>query len=478
MPFAHPQDLDTKSMSEVVTLLALLATVCDATTVRDKALFGQDLVEEQARWEQDALNHLLQSAVASLNVKAVRSLLKRGADIDFVPDGSNGFAPLHWASSEGNLQLVDCLLDSGPNVHQLTDLGLSAMMLAANAGHRAVVTKLISAGSPLALVDKTLGLDALMMATIGNAFAIVQDLLGAGAGCDTRGRGAYEGLSALDLALEMKHADVADMLLAHGCSRPDQTQAGVGPATSALESWLGVCSRTWTLTLAAIVMTMLGVALNRLRLKSLSWSVQPTPKRAQQSSKKANRDQPRAGEKTLTDTDVVPATPPTNELLGFAVPASPNAMLRRRKRENEKARRCATRTDGNAAFVERSTPKTSEGHMHGHMVIKGGEMQSPCEEAAAAADIAAHVAAPVRIARTGTGECSEDEAKACHNAALPTSAEPMEDSLCVVCLDATPTIVLLSCAHLCLCTACSDKIHGKCPVCSGPIASRLRVYAS
>jgi Zinc finger, C3HC4 type (RING finger) len=48
-----------------------------------------------------------------------------------------------------------------------------------------------------------------------------------------------------------------------------------------------------------------------------------------------------------------------------------------------------------------------------------------------------------------------------------------EEDLCVICLDASPTVLLEACKHKCMCQACFDllllqKAH-KCPLCRADI---------
>lgn len=55
-----------------------------------------------------------------------------------------------------------------------------------------------------------------------------------------------------------------------------------------------------------------------------------------------------------------------------------------------------------------------------------------------------------------------------------------ENSLCCICRDATKTILLLPCRHLCLCEDCSETLQqrrGTCPVCREVVQDTLRVFA-
>lgn len=55
-----------------------------------------------------------------------------------------------------------------------------------------------------------------------------------------------------------------------------------------------------------------------------------------------------------------------------------------------------------------------------------------------------------------------------------------ENSLCCICRDATKTILLLPCRHLCLCEDCSVALQqrrGPCPVCREAVRDTLKVFA-
>lgn len=56
--------------------------------------------------------------------------------------------------------------------------------------------------------------------------------------------------------------------------------------------------------------------------------------------------------------------------------------------------------------------------------------------------------------------------------------EAAEDQkLCVICQVNVKAVVLLPCAHLCLCADCEKQGVTRCPMCRQDVASFLRVYA-
>ena len=62
-------------------------------------------------------------------------------------------------------------------------------------------------------------------------------------------------------------------------------------------------------------------------------------------------------------------------------------------------------------------------------------------------------------------------------AASPPPAEP--SPVCIVCMDAAITHIMVPCGHLCLCEACSGRVmasRGACPKCNQPSSMAMRVY--
>ncbi|XP_064631292.1 uncharacterized protein LOC135489726 [Lineus longissimus] len=56
---------------------------------------------------------------------------------------------------------------------------------------------------------------------------------------------------------------------------------------------------------------------------------------------------------------------------------------------------------------------------------------------------------------------------------------PVDDSHCLICLEATADTVIYSCGHLCLCQKCGYTLQncgGKCPVCRAPIKDLMKVF--
>ena len=55
------------------------------------------------------------------------------------------------------------------------------------------------------------------------------------------------------------------------------------------------------------------------------------------------------------------------------------------------------------------------------------------------------------------------------------SSEPTDELLCVICLDARRTMLLLPCRHLCLCAGCAKKCRS-CPLCRMGVEKVVEVF--
>src|SRR6266851_3632364 len=107
------------------------------------------------------------------------------------------------AIKRGDVQHVRDLLDCGRDVDARDSHGQTALMLAAHAGHRAVVGVLIAHGADLNTTAKY-GLSALMMALVAGHADVARLLADAGTDLSLRGTGApgFAGKTAYDLAVK------------------------------------------------------------------------------------------------------------------------------------------------------------------------------------------------------------------------------------------------------------------------------------
>ena len=157
----------------------------------------------------------------------VALLVAKGAHLDL--PGRSGLTPLAIAASKGNDRIVEQLLsrNANPNVTDMT--GKTAMTYAAVRGFAEVVRRLLGAGVD---ANRRYGNDltALMWAAgyedgvgVPAAVSVIDLLLDAGAApdaVDARGR------TALMIAADLGHGEMADILIERGANRNVRDRAG------------------------------------------------------------------------------------------------------------------------------------------------------------------------------------------------------------------------------------------------------------
>ena len=166
------------------------------------------------------------------NAELVAALLKAGADPDKATNGDE--TPLMVAARTGKPTPVRSLLDAGGKVDASNREGQTALTWAANEGHVEVLDLLLKAG---AAPDTTLksGLTPIMLAARNGHIGVVKSLLAAGMEIDdatkvgkANGKAPPKATTALTLAVENAHFDLAIVLLEAGADANDQ-RSGLAP---------------------------------------------------------------------------------------------------------------------------------------------------------------------------------------------------------------------------------------------------------
>lgn len=131
----------------------------------------------------------LMMAARSGREALVRALIARGADVNArLPGG--GQTPLMWAAAEGHTAAVEALLAAGADACAVLDSGFTALFFAARGGHRSTVGALLRAGSDVNDVTRPTrtggklprrGTSALLLAIENGHFELALDLLERGA---------------------------------------------------------------------------------------------------------------------------------------------------------------------------------------------------------------------------------------------------------------------------------------------------------
>ena len=169
----------------------------------DSQLDSQVIMRSQTRFIR---------AVAQSRLKEVESILRHGFNVNFQSPRTNGFTALHCASQNGDIKLVAILLGHGAVVDLSTDMGVTALMLAADLGHTAVVKLLLNAHAEIDRQEPTYGASALMMAASQGHTATVIALREAHASEAIVGQCLWHGKTAVTLAMEGEHVETARSL--------------------------------------------------------------------------------------------------------------------------------------------------------------------------------------------------------------------------------------------------------------------------
>ena len=153
---------------------------------------------------ETTLDDLLNAAEMGHN-RTVMEGVRRGMDVNSSDEA--GVSLLMRAAREGNLELTDFLLRNGANVRARTSWGDTAMSLAGQKGHTAVIRRLIEGGSEV----NQPGWSALLYAAMEGHLDTVKLLLEKGANPDSR---APSQLTPLMIASRNGHIKVVRALLA------------------------------------------------------------------------------------------------------------------------------------------------------------------------------------------------------------------------------------------------------------------------
>jgi len=168
------------------------------------------------------MSHLLLKAASTGDVTKVKGLLDGGADINYYSKDKQGTGrtALIEAAIQGHLDVIRLLVERGANLEwQDRAVGFTPLGWAANQGHESIVVALLQAGAdPNVATPKFLHTPLIAAAQHGSLL-IVKLLIAAGANVNAT---AFDGRTALSIALDKKHNDIVTLMAGIGA-------AGISP---------------------------------------------------------------------------------------------------------------------------------------------------------------------------------------------------------------------------------------------------------
>ena len=162
----------------------------------------------------------LGDAAKSGDAILVAKLLEQGADVD---EADNFGAPLHWAAMNGHTDVVSILVRRGANLEVQSNLLGAPLHAATSRNHLDVISVLLDHGAMVDVLDKDKRTPLHIAAKNGNLQS-VKLLIDAGADVNFarvgQGDNSYKlgEQTALHVALQEKHTDVASLLRSSGAT--------------------------------------------------------------------------------------------------------------------------------------------------------------------------------------------------------------------------------------------------------------------
>jgi hypothetical protein len=173
----------------------------------------------------------LVNAVKTSDMKAVRALLRRRADVKTSePDGTTA---LHWAAQRENLEAADLLIRAGADVKVTNRYGVTPFELACMSGNAAMIEKLIKAGADPNASWRT-GETALMTAARTGKADALKVLLSRGA--DANAKEGLKRQTALMWAAAEGHVDAVKVLTEAGADVRARSSGDLTPLLFAVRN--------------------------------------------------------------------------------------------------------------------------------------------------------------------------------------------------------------------------------------------------
>jgi len=173
----------------------------------------------------------LHYAAAKGSKEVAELLIAEGADVN--AKGNIGGTPLHTATRGNHKEVAELLIAEGADVDAKDNIGGTPLHLAAREGHMEVAELLTTNGADVNAKDGV-GRTPLHYAAYGGQKETAELLIGKGADVNAKGFGG----TPLDVAIEFRHPQIADLLRKHGGKHGTIHGAAAGGDTEAVKGFL------------------------------------------------------------------------------------------------------------------------------------------------------------------------------------------------------------------------------------------------
>src|ERR1700733_3960848 len=179
----------------------------DSTKVIELIVAGAD-INAQVNYSGETPLH---ETCSNNNIEMAKLLINHGADVNSKAD--HDITPLYnVCSSNGNVELAQLLISHGANINMRDkQWGDTPLQRACSQGYLEVVKLLINHGADINIQNTWKGNTALHKACLQNNLEVARVLINNGADLNVRN---HFGETALDLANENKHTQIAELLTA------------------------------------------------------------------------------------------------------------------------------------------------------------------------------------------------------------------------------------------------------------------------